>query len=66
MGLGRELIGAVRAWATRNFPIEYFEYPVAEENLASRRIAEAYGGQIIGRRENPKYRSVVYKIPPSG
>ena len=65
MGFGRELIGAARAWASENVPVEYFEYPVAEENLASRRIAEAYGGRIAERRANPKYRSVVYHIPPA-
>ncbi len=48
MGLGRELIGAVAAWASENAAIEYFEYPVAEDNIASRRIAEAYGGQYCG------------------
>ncbi|MBB3456250.1 RimJ/RimL family protein N-acetyltransferase [Rhizobium sp. BK313] len=64
MGLGRELIGAIAAWASENAAIEYFEYPVAEDNIASRRIAEAYGGRIAERRINPKYRSVVYRIPP--
>ncbi|MGO7861690.1 GNAT family N-acetyltransferase [Rhizobium ruizarguesonis] len=64
MGLGRELIGAVATWASRNVPIKYFEYPVAEENVASRRIAEAYGGRIMERRTSPKYQSVVYHIPP--
>ncbi|WP_252349031.1 GNAT family N-acetyltransferase [Ochrobactrum sp. BTU1] len=63
-GFGREFVGAVAAWASQNVPVEYFEYPVAEENLPSRRIAEALGGHIAERRENPKYRSVVYHIPP--
>ncbi|MES0000913.1 GNAT family N-acetyltransferase [Mesorhizobium sp. M0051] len=64
MGYGRELIGSVVVWVSMHVPVEYFEYPVAEENLASRRIAEAFGGRIMGRRTNPKYRSVVYHIPP--
>jgi RimJ/RimL family protein N-acetyltransferase len=63
-GLGRELIGAVATWASKNVPIKYFEYPVAEENVASRRIAEGYGGRIMEWRTSPKYRSVVYHIPP--
>lgn len=62
--LGRELIGAVARWLSQNYPIKYFEYPVAEENIASRRIAEAHGGQVKGHRTNPKYSSVVYHIPP--
>ncbi|MDK4702474.1 GNAT family N-acetyltransferase [Rhizobium sp. CNPSo 4062] len=64
LGLGRELIGAIIGWASASFSIRYFEYPVAEENIASRRIAEAYGGEVRERRSNPKYRSVVYHIPP--
>lgn len=63
-GLGRELIGAVIRWANETIPVRYFEYPVAEENIASRRIAEAYGGEVLAYRTNPKYRSVVYRIPP--
>ncbi|RWM12878.1 MAG: N-acetyltransferase [Mesorhizobium sp.] len=63
-GYGRELVGSVAAWASNHFPVRYFEYPVAEENVASRRIAEAFGGRIAERRTNPKYRSVVYHIPP--
>jgi RimJ/RimL family protein N-acetyltransferase len=62
--LGRELIGAVARWVSETFPVKYFEYPVAEENIASRRIAEAYGGQVKEHRRNPKYSSVVYHITP--
>ncbi|WFU08526.1 GNAT family N-acetyltransferase [Rhizobium sp. CB3090] len=65
-GLGRELIGAVAAWVSANVPVEYFEYPVAEENIASRRIAEAHCGRIMGYRTNSKYRAVVYRLPPIG
>lgn len=62
-GLGREAIAAVAAWATANLHPSHFEYPVAEENMASRRIAESLGGSITKRRSNPKYTSVVYRIP---
>ncbi|MBB6483625.1 GNAT family N-acetyltransferase [Rhizobium lusitanum] len=63
-GLGRELIGAVIGWASGSLPVRHFEYPVAEENVASRRIAETYGGEVRARRSDPKYQSVVYHIPP--
>jgi hypothetical protein len=36
---------------------------VAIQNIASRRIAENLHGEIIGNRTNPKYDSVVYRIP---
>jgi hypothetical protein len=42
---------------------ESFIYPVAVQNTASRRIAEGFQGEIIGHRANPKYESVVYRIP---
>jgi RimJ/RimL family protein N-acetyltransferase len=62
-GFGREAVAAVAAWASEKFNPNYFEYPVAEENVASRRIAESLGGSIAERRMNPKYTSVVYHIP---
>ena len=62
-GFGYELIGAVATWVSLARPVRYFEYPVAEGNLASRRIAEAYGGRVKERRTNTKYSSVVYHIP---
>ena len=61
---GHELIGAVARWVSKTQPVRYFEYPVAEENVASRRIAEAYGGEVKERRQKPKYACVVYHIPP--
>jgi len=36
---------------------------VAAQNIASRRIAESLHGEIVGNRTNPKYDSVVYRIP---
>lgn len=63
-GFGHELVGAVVAWRSEHSPVDYFEYPVAENNIASCRIAEAYGGEIASNRANAKYRSLVYHIPP--
>jgi RimJ/RimL family protein N-acetyltransferase len=62
-GFGKEAIGAVISWASKELQPSYFEYPVAEENIASRRIAESLDGSIAGRRSNPKYNSIVYRIP---
>ena len=67
-GYGGEAIRAVAEWATKTLAKESFLYPVAVENIASRRIAERLNGEIVGTRRNPKYESVVYKIrllPPS-
>jgi len=62
-GIGREAVAAVAVWASEELNPDCFEYPVAEENVASRRIAESLGGVIVSRRSNPKYLSVVYRIP---
>jgi len=62
-GFGKEAISAVVSWASRELQPKYFEYPVAEQNIASRRIAESLGGSIAGHRSNAKYNSVVYRIP---
>ena len=62
-GIGREAVAAVAAWASGELDPDCFAYPVAEENVASRRIAEGLGGWIVETRSNPKYISVVYHIP---
>jgi RimJ/RimL family protein N-acetyltransferase len=62
-GFGREVVTALAEWGFKTFDKEGFIYPVAVQNTASRRIAEAFGGKIIDTRTNPKYESVVYKIP---
>jgi RimJ/RimL family protein N-acetyltransferase len=62
-GLGREAVRLVARWASLSLGIASFTYPVAEENYPSRRLAESLGGVIVDRRETPKYRSVIYRIP---
>jgi RimJ/RimL family protein N-acetyltransferase len=61
-GYGTEAIRAVAEWASKTLAKDRFLYPVAVDNVASRRIAEKLGGQIVGTRKNPKYESVVYEI----
>ncbi len=63
-GYGTEAIKAVAGWATKTLSKESFLYPVAVENVASRRIAEKLNGAIVGIRRNAKYESVVYEILP--
>ncbi len=63
-GYGTEAIRAVAEWATKTLAKERFLYPVAVENVASRRIAEKLNGEIVGTRRNQKYESVVYEICP--
>ena len=62
-GFGREVVAALAEWAHTTLGKDSFVYPVAVQNTASRRIAEGFRGEIIEKRTNPKYESVVYKIP---
>jgi len=62
-GFGREVVAALIEWGHGTLGKQGFIYPVAVQNAASRRIAESLRGEIIGSRTNPKYESVVYKIP---
>jgi len=61
-GYGREAVEAVARWAFRTCNGNGLIYPVAIENIASRRIAEGLKGEVIATRSGPKYDSVVYKI----
>jgi RimJ/RimL family protein N-acetyltransferase len=62
-GFGREVVAALVEWGHATLGKESFTYPVAVQNTASRHIAENLHGEIIGNRTNPKYDSVVYRIP---
>jgi RimJ/RimL family protein N-acetyltransferase len=62
-GFGREVVAALVKWGHAFLGKGSFIYPVAVQNIASRRIAEYLGGEIIGTRTNPKYDSVIYRIP---
>ena len=62
-GFGREVVAALVRWGHASLGKASFTYPVAVENIAGRRIAETLYGEIIGNRTNPKYDSVVYRIP---
>jgi RimJ/RimL family protein N-acetyltransferase len=63
-GYGTEAVSAVAKWAMKTLAKDRFLYPVAIENVASRRIAEKLNGEIVGKRGNAKYESVVYEICP--
>jgi RimJ/RimL family protein N-acetyltransferase len=62
-GFGREVVAALVEWGHGTLGKGSFIYPVAVQNTASRRIAENLHGEIIDQRTNPKYDSVVYRIP---
>jgi RimJ/RimL family protein N-acetyltransferase len=53
-GYGREAVAAVIEWASAVFHPSGFLWPVVDENMPSRRLAEALGGKIIGTRQRQK------------
>lgn len=62
-GYGHEAVCAIAKWGARVYGRDAFRYPVAEANIASRRIAEKMNGSVIDHEIAPKYRSVIYRIP---
>lgn len=70
-GYGREAVAAVTKWAGEKFRPSGFLYPVIDENIPSRRLAEALGGKIIGTRQRRKpgdkeRKLLIYHIPVPG
>ena len=60
---GQTAIKALVDWASNHLKIKKFTYPVAVDNIASRRIAESLGGVIYAHTKKPKYDAVTYAIP---
>jgi RimJ/RimL family protein N-acetyltransferase len=48
---GLETITALKEWADENLDYEYLIYPVDKRNIASRKIPESLGGQIVKEYE---------------
>src|SRR6516162_7123577 len=69
-GYGREAVAAVIGWASEKFHPSGFLWPVVDENIPSRRLAEALRGKIIGTRQRHKAgdkarKLLLYRIPAS-
>jgi RimJ/RimL family protein N-acetyltransferase len=61
-GYGREAVAALIAWAAAKLGFASVIYPVAERNAPSRRLAEALGGVLVGRRPLVKPSGVAFKL----
>lgn len=66
-GYGREAIHTLVSWSWNNIDLDYFTYPVDRKNIASRKIPESLGGEVIQevKIETPTGKildEVVYKI----
>ncbi len=44
---GQEAVAALKKWADENIEYKYLSYPVVEQNIASRKIAESLGGKVM-------------------
>jgi len=51
---GLEAITGVKNWAEQNLDCECFLYPVDRANIASRKIPEALGGEVVREYEHKK------------
>jgi len=62
-GYGREAVASAMRWCVAEFSPEAFRYPVAVQNVASRRIAEGLGGRVVATEQTGRFEQVVYRIP---
>ncbi|WP_151982170.1 GNAT family N-acetyltransferase [Acinetobacter guerrae] len=62
-GFAKEALKVIYDWGIVTFEADYFIYPVAEQNYASRKLVEGLGGIISHVRQQPKYLQVTYHIP---
>jgi RimJ/RimL family protein N-acetyltransferase len=69
-GYGREAIAATIAWTRDTIGVTSVLYPVVSLNEPSRRLAESFGGIVVGTRELAKLggtlNEVVYRSPAMG
>jgi [ribosomal protein S5]-alanine N-acetyltransferase len=66
-GYGREAVRTLVDWSCNNIDIDYFIYPVDRKNIASSKIPESLGGEVVQelKTETPTGKildKVVYKI----
>jgi RimJ/RimL family protein N-acetyltransferase len=64
---GQEAMKALKKWADENLTYEYLLYPVADKNIASRKIPELLGGKIAREYDKEvqgsnKYHWLEYRI----
>lgn len=67
-GVGKQALRAMMTWADQNLSYDFLRYPVAAENIPSRRLAESLGGVVAGtgtfRNTNgEELEEVEYRIP---
>lgn len=67
---GQEAVTGLKLFADENLDYEYLFYPVAADNIASRKIPELLGGKLvrefIGEKQNgEKMKEVEYRIYPN-
>ena len=69
-GFGFEALSTVIAFAARDLGKETLTYHVAEKNVASCRLAENLGGEIVGRKvleksDGTKFSGLIYRLSAS-
>ncbi len=70
-GFGKEAMIAVKKWADSNLEYDYLLYPVADKNIASRKIPESLGGKIENEYDakglgGNEYHCLEYRIYSEG
>jgi RimJ/RimL family protein N-acetyltransferase len=68
-GYGKEAMTGIKGWANSNIEYDHILYPVADINIASRKIPESLGGKIEREYDEKgmsgnKYHCIEYRIYP--
>ena len=68
-GYGKEAVTALVQWAEQNLLYDYLIYPVDRDNIPSRKIPEALGGEIFeeticSRQDGENLNILIYRIYP--
>lgn len=64
---GKEVIGSLISWARNNLKFNHLRYPVSKANIASRKVAEHFGGKVAKEftdknKNGQEFESVEYWI----
>jgi RimJ/RimL family protein N-acetyltransferase len=57
---GREAVTAITQWGNEHVDYEYIVYPVARDNVASRKVAESLGGVVVKEYENTNLSGITW------
>ena len=59
---GQEAMRALKNWADENLDYKYIKYPVVDENVSSRKVAEFLGGEVAREYDEKMMSGRTYRV----